>query len=405
MLLLSRFSLRFRLALLFFLVALLSFLWVAAVPLDLRHYGNWFPDEGDHLSVARYWAHFGQPPPYEPPYMTSSHPPLFYLLAGLVLRLGGENLLLVRLLCALLGLGTTLAAWNAARLLAGREAGLLSAAVIGLVPMRLALSAGASNENLATLIAALALWTLAKIARHGITPPRLLALAACLTLGFGVKATCLGLFLAALPVLVGRLGGARALGFLALCGAGLLGLWSPWLLWNRAHYGDWLKEKAAHAYWDERAPGFLRVHAATQMSFLRYFFGVSSTGFRSFWAIFAGMSRPLPLALYLPLLLWSGAGIREALRRRRPKRALRRWWLGALLYGVFLLGVFVSYNWFWFSAQGRYLYGALIPVGVLLARGYLRAFRPHVRPWAGWGLTLALVLLNIACLALYPPWR
>jgi 4-amino-4-deoxy-L-arabinose transferase-like glycosyltransferase len=309
----------------------------------------------------------------------------------------------VRLLCALLGLGTLWATWNATRLLAGREAGLLATVIVGLVPMRLTLSAGASNENLATFIAALGLWALAKIARHGVTPPRLVGLFFCLVLGFGAKATCLGLFLAALPVLVGRLGRVRALGFLALCGISFLGLWSPWLAWNRAHYGDWLKEKAAHDYWDSRAPGFLNVHARTGMSFARYFFGICSTGFRSFWATFSGMDRPLPHVLYLPFLVGSGLGARET--RHLWGKPLWRWWLGALLYAVFLLGVFVSYNWLWFSAQGRYLYGALIPVGVLLARGYLRVFRPHARLRAGWGLALALFLLNALCLALYPPWK
>jgi 4-amino-4-deoxy-L-arabinose transferase-like glycosyltransferase len=398
-----------RLTLVLFVAALLSSLWAVAVPLDspgyAERYGNWFPDEADHLAVARHWARFWQPPPYEPPYMTSSHPPLYHSLTGLLLRIGGERLILVRLVSLVCGLGTLMAIWQAVRLLYGRDVALLATAIAGLVPTRLALSAGASNENLATLLAALTLALLAKITRHGATRLQLVLLGACLVLGFGAKVTCLGLFLAALPVLTGRLGWGRAVGLLVLYGMALLGLWSGWLLWNRAHYGDWLKTKAAHAYWDQRAPGFLAVHVRTEMSLFRYLLGIAVTGFRSFWATFAGMDRPLPLALYAPLVLWSGAGLHEALRRQRRVRATRRWWAGVGLYALFLFAVFVGYNWLWFSAQGRYLYGLLTPVGILLARAYLRPFPVRVRKRAGMALVAALVLLNAACLAIYPPWR
>ena len=90
-----------RLCLLCLITTLLSLCWVFAVPLDSPDYwsrlGNWFPDEADHLSVVRFWSANGQPPPYGPSYYTSQHPPLYYILAGILYRSAGASFLAVRL--------------------------------------------------------------------------------------------------------------------------------------------------------------------------------------------------------------------------------------------------------------------------------------------------------------------
>lgn len=390
------------------LTGALSLLWALSVPLHGPDYwsrwGNWFPDEADHLSVARFWSENRHPPPYEPPYMTSQHPPLYHLLAGALIRVLGGNLFAARVLSIATGLLTVWLSGVAARRLAGREAGLLAMGIVALVPMRLALSGAASNENLATCLAAAVLALLADAVRCR-RPWTLSALAICVALAVGAKLTSLGLVVAALPLVwrVWKLRGTAL--FLSLASVLTVGAWGWWLAWNQRRYGEWLMTDAMHRYWDGRQPGYAALRTRHEITLPRYLFGIAATGDRSFWGAFAGVSRFLPVPVTLALIAWRLTLLRELLRLRRlPKRACA-WWMGVGMYAVFLVTVFVGYNMTYFTAQGRYLHGLLTPLAILLARGWLRLFPSSVRKRAGGGLFVSLLLLNAYCLAVYPPWR
>ena len=179
-------SFRLRSLAVLFLTGALSLLWSLSVPLHAPDYwrlwGNWFPDEADHLSVARFWSEQGHPPPYEPPYMTAQHPPLYYLLAAALIRALGGELLAMRVLSIATGLLTVWFTGVAARRLEGREVGLLAMGIVALNPMRLALSGAASNENLATCLAAATLAALA-CGTQKRRPEMLPLLAVCVALG------------------------------------------------------------------------------------------------------------------------------------------------------------------------------------------------------------------------------
>lgn len=382
--------------------------WALSVPLHAPDYwsrrGNWFPDEADHLSVARFWAEHSHPPPYEPPYMTGQHPPLYYLFGAALLRVFGGELLAVRALSVVTGLLTVCFAGVAARRLGGREVGLLAMAIVALVPMRAALSGAASNENLATCLAAATLALLARAARTR-RPGMLPLLALCAALGVGAKLTALGLVLAALPLVWQLWRGRGAALFLFLASALTLGAWGWWLAWNRQHFGEWFMNEAMHRYWDGRQPGYAVLSARHAITLPRYLFGIAATGGRSFWGAFCGVTFFLPIPVYVLLAGWHATLPRELLRLRRMSARVRAWWLGVGLYAGFLLTVFIGYNLNYFSAQGRYLHGLLVPLALLLARGWLRSFPPAHRKKAGGGLVLALLLLNVYCLAVYPPWR
>ena len=399
---------RLRLFGILLLTAVLGTAWALSVPLHAPDYwsrrGNWFPDEADHLSVVRFWAEHGHPPPYEPPYMTGQHPPLYYLLGAALLRVFGGELLAVRALSIVTGLLTVWFAGVAARRLAGREVGLLATAIVALVPMRAALSGAASNENLATCLAAATLALLASATRTR-RPGMLPLLALCAALGVGAKLTALGLILAALPLVWRLWRGRGAVWLLAIASALTLGAWGWWLAWNERHFGDWLMNEAMHRYWDGRQPGYDTLRARQAVTLPRYLFAIAATGGRSFWGAFSGVSQFLPVPVYALLIGWHLALPRELLRLRRSSARVRAWWLGVGLYAGFLLAVFASYNLTYFTAQGRYLQGLLAPLALLLARGWLRCFPPAQRKKAGGGLVLALLLLNVYCLAVYPPWR
>ena len=163
--------------------------------------------------------------------------------------------------------------------------------------------------------------------------------------------------------------------------------------------------EAMHRYWDGRQPGYAALSARHAITLPRYLFAIAVTGGRSFWGAFCGVTYFLPIPVYGLLVGWHATLPREILRLRRTNGRVRAWWGGVGLYAGFLLTVFVGYNMTYFTAQGRYLHGLLTPVSILLARGWLRLFSASVRKQAGGGLFLALLLLNLYCLAVYPPWR
>jgi hypothetical protein len=124
-----------------------------------------------------------------------------------------------------------------------------------------------------------------------------------------------------------------------------------------------------------------------------------TTTFNSFWGQFGWMTHPMdgrfyPI-LWLFTLVWL-AGLVFALvtwwdRVQPPAAAI------LVLLGTFLLtlGVHVAYNITFVQHQGRYLFPALLPIGVGVAVGLGVWLRPltHRWPWIKYSLPLGLGVL------------
>lgn len=128
------------------------------------------------------------------------------------------------------------------------------------------------------------------------------------------------------------------------------------------------------------------------------------TTFRSFWGQFGWMALPLQgwmysLLLVLTVVAVAGLVIDRAILRRpytNARNAYRRrvaWLLLWLTIGLTLLA-YLYYNTEFVQFQGRYLFPALIPIGLLMALG-VDAWRRWVLPGAVWAQWLPLAVFGL----------
>jgi hypothetical protein len=128
------------------------------------------------------------------------------------------------------------------------------------------------------------------------------------------------------------------------------------------------------------------------------------TTFNSFWGQFGWMALPLQdwmYAIFLALMLIVGVGLlvdRLVLKPLSvaPELARRKrlvWLILWLAIGLTLL-MYVYYNAEFLQLQGRYLFPALIPTGLLLAVG-LDAWRRWLLPEVAWAQWLPLLVFGL----------
>jgi hypothetical protein len=156
--------------------------------------------------------------------------------------------------------------------------------------------------------------------------------------------------------------------------------------------------------------------------------------FNSFWGQFGWMAAPMPAWVYriiqiLLLVIVSGWALEWMTRRRNPSHSelgegatlgaasSQRWrrWSAWVLLGVTLLlalAAFAYYNTEFVQHQGRYLFPALIPLALWMARGVDAwrlvvergvSGRIAVRPYMQW--LVAVAFLPLAALDVYLLWR
>lgn len=386
------------------------------------------PDEPAHYNYARYLAEHGRFPVLQagdyphsyleeikarrfPPDMSidpiryeSHQPPLYYILAAGVYALFAGASLSVRLtamrfLSVLLGAGTILTAYRLVRKNFPSRPYLAigTAAFMAFLPMHIAVTAGVNNDSLAELmLAVILLWLLRYLrwrpGRHA--PMRIrdwLPLGLLLGLGLLTKTSVyIALPIAALTILwgEGRLAPAGRRAHMALRGllvsfgiALLIAL--PWYVRNVLTYGGLdilgLGRHDAIVQGQLRTAEWLASHTfqTAILQFLR-------TTFQSFWGQFGWMGVLLDSRLYTLLALLSGLAafgifwwlVRLICRRTRlfahEARAVLVLCLSALLTG---LGYF-WYNLQFVQHQGRYLFPALIPLGLAFAAGLYQVTSP-----------------------------
>jgi 4-amino-4-deoxy-L-arabinose transferase-like glycosyltransferase len=344
-------------------------------------------------------------------------PPLYYLLAVPLHWLFGGALLPLRLLSVALGALLLLVVhWTVQALVPDRPFLVLGAtAFVAFLPMHLAMTAAVNNDTLAELLlATILLLAIRYLKSPGEGRTRLLVVLG-VTTGLGLV-TKSGVYVALPLVLLAVLArhlwlddsppaAARCVreGLLYLVSALVPAL--PWWLRNVALYGGLdLLGLGRH---DQVVAGQLRTaefvaqHGLPRLA--RDFF---TTSFRSFWGQFGWMGVLLDQRLYQLLailsalalvgfLVWAGR-----VWRRRSTLPAWQWAAGGLLLlsGLFTVASYLWYNTQFVQHQGRYLFPALIPVGLAVALGWRQALRCEG------ALSLALVVLLAALVGRVAAW-
>ena len=347
-------------------------------------------------------------------------PPLYYLLASAVYRLTSGSLLALRLLSLLLGAALLLVAWAIVRVIFPDQPALAAGttAFIAFLPMHLAMTSAVNNDALAELLLASSLLGLVRyLQTRESSPLRALQLGLLVGLGLVTKITAfIGLPLALMAILIApRSRGERTRDGLLIFGlAGLLLL--PWLARNHLTYGGLdllgLGRHGQIVVGQPRTAEWL-----AQMGWMGLFQAFAQTTFQSFWGQFGWMGVVLDSRLYLLLKLLSGlvilGGLLSAVRNLRcaPQPALeqanpegyplfrpsRSQWRLLGLLSVWLVLPFLSYLWWnlqFVQHQGRYLFPALIPLGLIFGIGLAEVLaRTHA--WLVGGLCLSGGLLLV----------
>jgi 4-amino-4-deoxy-L-arabinose transferase-like glycosyltransferase len=339
----------------------------------------------------------------------SWQPPLYYTLAMPIYWLAGGALIPLRFLSVILGAGLVVAAYALALTVYPGDTRLAlgAAGFVAFVPMHLAMTASVNNDALADLLLALVMLRLIRWTRGANRQPYDLAITGVLLgLGLITKAT---VYAVAIPsALVALLLDERRPALLARRAIAIFGpalmLALPWYARNVVLYG-WpdLLGKLNH---DAIVVGQLRTaDYLAQAGWAAYLRDFAITSFHSFWGQFGWMAVPMDGQTYLALGLFSAlaaAGLvlsagdlppsASSLRRGRivafPFGEMERGkagWLAGLWVIFTLLFIYFYYNISFVQFQGRYLFPALVPIGLFATVG-LREILSRRWAWLGAGI-------------------
>lgn len=355
--------------------------------------------------------HFPPELSIEPVEYEDHQPPLYYLLAAPVYRLFGGALLPLRLLSVLFGAGLLVVAFATVRVIfpTRAELALMAAAFIAFIPQRVAMTAGVNNDALAGLVMGSTLWALmAYVSRGRLRPWPVGLLLALVLLTKTTAYAAVGVAVLAVMIRWRRERqpwgwAARQLAWMLIPA---LVLSAPWFVRNGLTYG-----------WQDPL-GLARHNAVvegqprTSEWLALYGWGgllsrMVRTTFRSFWGQFGWMELVLPARIYQALALLSAvlfAGFlvwlcdRHRSRLTPPQRAS----LNLLLFSfVLVLLEFLVYNLTFVQHQGRYLFPALIPIGLAAALSLSTLTDGLPRRMRSWAITVlfaGLAALDLYCL-------
>jgi 4-amino-4-deoxy-L-arabinose transferase-like glycosyltransferase len=330
-------------------------------------------------------------------------PPLYYLIAAPIYTLTNGSLTALRLLSVVIGAGVVVCAYGVGKaLLPNRpQIALGAAAFVAFIPQHLAMLASANNDALAELIVGLTLLALVNLLRAPVMPLERLMLTLGLLVGLAFLTKTTIYFLAGVvPVAIllrwwiTRPAFSTLLRWLGLFLLPALLMGGLWWARNLTVYG---------------APDFLGlarhdVVVADQMRRVDYIaeFGLDAYWrraveftYNSFWGQFGWMALPMPSWVYIGTLALlalavSGWGIAALIRLPGQPNAARpgalqshipplhsqgmgssRLGAGIILALVVLLvgSQYVYFNLEFLQHQGRYLFPALIPLGLFVALG------------------------------------
>lgn len=367
---------------------------------------------------------FGPDYPVEPLTYEDWQPPLYYLLLTPVFLASDGALLPLRLASLIIGLGILVATYAIAGHMwpARHWRALTSTAFVALLPQHVAILASVNNDSLAELIIALILWSLVVLsARESPRQPPSArdwsVLGILLGIGFLTKLT---VFIMA-PVIVYTIVRTFRGDWPAIFRAGAF-VFLPALLLGSI---IWVRNMFVYGFLD---PLGILAHDAVVLGqprtsewFALYGIGETmqrfvTTTFRSFWGQFGWMGVLMDPRIYQILLAfslmvlagllwqWLAASRRRAAGARGDGRDLG---IRSILLVTFLMNVllYAAYNVTYVQHQGRYLFGALIPISLAVTAGIAAWLQPVSRRWPGTALVipglLAVSLVTLDIFALY----
>lgn len=342
-------------------------------------------------------------------------PPLYYLLATLVFRLFGGALVPLRLLSVALGAGLIYVAYRLAMVVCPMRPALAlgTAAFVAFLPMHVATTAAVNNDTLAELLLALALWGLVRYLR-GRTKGKKALVVVGLLLGLGLLTKLYALIAVAVAIVAVALrrwhDRRRAASELACLLIPALVLVLPWLARNVAVYG-WPDMMGLSRHDAVVADQMTTAEFVAQHGWGRLFRDGLRTTYHSFWGQFGWMAVPMDRRIYLALSLFSvivvaglirwlvavsvsvgrvgqasilspsedaGSATPRSFNRLTAMLSTSSGCSGApavllLLTVLLMVLAYLWYNTKFVQHQGRYLFPALVPLGLALALGWRTA--------------------------------
>jgi 4-amino-4-deoxy-L-arabinose transferase-like glycosyltransferase len=324
-------------------------------------------------------------------------PPLYYLLAAPVYALTDGWIVALRLFSVILGGGLVVVAYLcAAEVFPDQlQLALGTAAFVAFVPQHLAMLSAVNNDSLSELLIALVLLQCLRLFRSNeISKRRLIGLGVTLGLGLLTKST---FYYTAIPIafvailLHTRKRRDRAKPFLSLAIRHLSFAFIPAVLiaapmWlrNLSVYGGLdvmgLARHNAVVVGQPTTAQWIIDHGVGGL--LQHFF---TTTYQSFWGQFGWMAVPMPDREYLLLgalsvIAFIGWGwwligrIKDAQSSGHRQGGMRKLMspFAIMLTLLFLLtvGGYLYYNLTFVQHQGRYLFPALIPIGLAFSIGW-----------------------------------
>ncbi|MHB9091506.1 MAG: hypothetical protein ACYC7H_08805 [Chloroflexota bacterium] len=367
----------------------------------------------------------------------SHQPPLYYALAALAYRAAGGlsvngSVLLLRGLSIALGALLILLAYRLVlEALPGRNwLALGTAGFVATLPMHTAMTAAINNDTLAEVVVAVALLLMLRGLRHGFARRLCLGLGLVLGAALLTKVTIYSTLGLALVALWARHRLTRqaivATTSLSAVGAGVSlaggaspaprpaaaaapsALWQVGLVYGTAAAVSWawfLRNALVYGWTDPL--GMARHDAivvgqprtAYTWAGLEHFL---NTTFQSFWGQFGWMGIVLDRRVYQLLMVISAFAVvglavfvwrtgRQTVRFERTER-----WALVLLCACVLLAVaeLVYYNLIFIQPQGRYLYPALVPIGLFFTIGLVEVIPRTFKSWGVVGMYIGLLALN-----------
>ena len=361
----------------------------------------------------------------EPLRYESWQPPLYYLLAAPIFLLFGGALLPLRLFSLALGAGVIIFAYLAARELTDDPwLPVIAAGFIAFIPQHVAMMAGVNNDSLSEFLIALGLWRILRANRLGFGSWDLgfwvWGLGFVIGLAFVTKANAYVLAPVAgvSLLLVWRRSGPRMQpeGARALVRSALI-IFVPALLigslwWGRNLYVYGWPDFMASIRHEAVVVGQPRTAEwISQFGAMEVARRFAQTTFQSFWGQFGWMGVVMDRRVYLLLMAFSAAltvGILLAVVRRPSSVIIRRDGTTLLLVSALLtLALYLYYNISFVQHQGRYLFPALIPMGLAAAVSlweWGRVIESVSRQKIGWVIAGA-ALIGMAALDVFALYR
>lgn len=349
------------------------------------------PDELQHSNYVIFVQDHWKVPTFRPddPNLIQNYqfhqPPLYYFLAAGWNSIGGSHPtdpgtgFWLRLLNAMLGLGTLLFIFRGAKLTTGNDwIALLAVVLAGLNPMFIALHSACSNDPLLIFFCSAALAISAQIAVSGWSQKQVILLGLCIGLAMWTKTT--GVALLALPLLLAWQNRERRV-ILSLAIAVVLIL--PWWIHNQSSYGDPFALKAFNQAFHDSPKRVDMIEMVRQMRQLNGLNGGAAAQdywvnwfgwwtLRSSFGAFSQMDIFYDPTVYRVLSIVLLAALISAylyLRGLKEDRLQRK----RLLQHVVFVGIigllFIQFNMTYFQAQARYLFPAVASVTLLFGCG------------------------------------